>query len=469
MGRELDAGSPQWAVPGVSGQQSPMPHASARLVDEAVRLTDQFAGEAASTDVGHQLVLARRLIDQLESLWLVAAADFESTGGVSDAGDASLTSWMRHRCRMAPSEASARTRVAHAITSGELVRTGEQMLDGAVTWRQAQAITNAVRQVPDDRRVEAEDAMIDASATLDPGQLRRVGDRLVHCFDRERAEAAAQRRYEQRGLSVGETIDGLVSVSGLLDPLTGSLLLTALDAKIRPPSPAPGAAADEGDVSSSAEFDPRSWPQRRADALGDICAEWLDSEKSGVVGGVRPHVSVIVDVATLNAQSSDAYRWTPAGLNESGCPSGSTESGSAKSGSASEVPEQQASAVVWPGQLSWVGPITASESQLISCDATISRILMDGPSMVLDVGRATRTIPPALRRAVIARDRTCAASGCYRPPEHCDVHHVVFWSHGGDTSLDNTVLACRRHHRLIHQAGWQVTVDRSGRRSIGPP
>ena len=456
MGREPDAGSAQWAVPGVSGQQSPMPHASARLVGEAVQLTDQFASEATSKDVGEQLVLARRLIDQLESLWLVAAADFESTGGVSDAGAASLTSWMRHHCRIAPSEASARTRVAHAITSGELVHAGEQMLEGAVTWRQAQAITNAVRQVPDDRRVEAEDAMIEASATLDPGQLRRVGDRLVHCFDRERAEAAAQRRYEQRGLSVGETIDGLVSVSGLLDPLAGSLLLTALDAKMRPPS----AAEAEVEGPSDVPLDPRSWGQRRADALGDICAEWLDSENSGVVGGVRPHVSVIVDVATLNAKASDAYRWTPAGLSESGC---------AASGSAESATENPGVGEVWPGQLSWVGPITANESQLISCDATISRILMDGPSMVLDVGRATRTIPPALRRAVIARDRTCAASGCYRPPEHCDVHHVVFWSHGGDTSLDNTVLACRHHHRLIHKEGWQVTVDRSGRRSIGPP
>jgi 5-methylcytosine-specific restriction endonuclease McrA len=94
---------------------------------------------------------------------------------------------------------------------------------------------------------------------------------------------------------------------------------------------------------------------------------------------------------------------------------------------------------------------------------------MDGPSAVLDVGRTTRTIPSALRRAVVARDRTCASPGCYRPPEHCDVHHVVFWADGGDTSLDNLVLACRRHHRLIHQQGWQVTVDASGRRSIGPP
>ena len=458
MGRESDTRSPQWAVPGVSGQQSPMPHASAQLVDEAVRLTEQFAGDAAAVDAGDRLILARRLIDQLESLWLVAAADFESNGGVSDTGSASLTSWMRHHCRMAPSEASARSRVAHVVTSGELARTGEQMLAGAVTWRQAQVITHAVRQVPEQRRGEAEDAMIDASANLDPRQLRRVGDRLVHCFDRERAEEAALRRYEQRGLSVGETIDGLVSVSGLLDPLTGSLLMTALDAKIRPPS----GARDDVEASPGVEFDPRSWPQRRADALGDICADWLDSEKPGVVGGVRPHVSVIVDAATLNAQASDAYRWAFAGATE-GC------SESAASGSAELPPGEPGMSGVWPGQLSWVGPITVNETQLISCDATISRIVMEGPSMVLDVGRATRTIPPALRRAVIARDRTCAAPGCDRPPEHCDVHHVVFWSHGGDTSLDNTVLACRRHHRLIHQAGWHVTVDRSGRRSIGPP
>src|SRR5215203_360198 len=341
-GHEPDRPAPQWAVPGVSGHQSSLPHASARLVDETVQLTDQFAREAASTDAGSQLVLARRLIDQLESLWLVAAADFESTGGVSDAGEASLTSWMRHHCRIAPGEASARTRVAHAVTSGELVSTGEQMLQGAVTWRQAQAITNAVRQVPEDRRVEAEEALIDASANLDPGQLRRVGDRLVHCFDRERAEAAAQRRYEQRGLSVGETIGGLVSVSGLLDPLTGSLLLTALDAKMRPPS----GASDEAEASPSAPLDPRSWPQRRADALGDICAAWLESENAGVVGGVRPHVSVIVDVATLNAQSSDAYRWAP--------------ERSAASESEAPAAAKAVRGEVWPGQLSWVGPITAN-------------------------------------------------------------------------------------------------------------
>jgi hypothetical protein len=401
-----------------------LPHAADRLVDEAVRLVEQFAERAKPEGREEQLIQARALIDQLESVWLFAAADFEASGGVAESGSGSLGSWMRHRCKIAPGEASARSRVAHAVTSGELPRTGEAMLSGAVGWRHAQVIQHSVCQVPDDRRDEAEDALISAAETLDPQQLRRVGDRLLHCFDRDAAEEAAVRRYERRSFSVSETYGGMFAISGLLDPITGSLLMTALDTKVRPPR------ATHGEPGLESASDPRSWSQRRADALGEICSEWLESRNEANLGGVRPHLSVIVDVRTLAARPGE---------------------------------------VAEPAQLAWVGPVTASESQLVGCDATISRILMYGPSMVLDVGRATRTIPPAIRRAVVARDRTCVAPGCHRPPEHCDVHHVKFWGQGGATSLDNTVLVCRRHHRMIHQLGFRVVVDRSGRRSINPP
>lgn len=74
-----------------------------------------------------------------------------------------------------------------------------------------------------------------------------------------------------------------------------------------------------------------------------------------------------------------------------------------------------------------------------------------GPnSEVLDVGRKTRVIPAALRRAVVARDRHCVAPGCTRSAKWCDVHHLVSWADGGETVIGNLCLLCRYHHTLVH-------------------
>jgi hypothetical protein len=79
---------------------------------------------------------------------------------------------------------------------------------------------------------------------------------------------------------------------------------------------------------------------------------------------------------------------------------------------------------------------------------------------VLDVGRKTRTIPPALRRALDVRDRGCRFPGCGL--RFTDAHHIVHWADGGDTKLDNTLLLCRRHHRSVHEGGYRVCSDRNG-------
>ena len=73
---------------------------------------------------------------------------------------------------------------------------------------------------------------------------------------------------------------------------------------------------------------------------------------------------------------------------------------------------------------------------------------------VLDVGRKTRSIPPALRRALEARDRGCRFPGCGL--RFTDAHHVTHWADGGETSLANCLLLCSHHHRLVHEGGWQV-------------
>ncbi len=86
-----------------------------------------------------------------------------------------------------------------------------------------------------------------------------------------------------------------------------------------------------------------------------------------------------------------------------------------------------------------------------------------GPrSEPLDVGRKTPVIPAALRRAVVVRDRCCRFPGCRRPHPWCDGHHVRHWAEGGETSLSNLVLLCRRHHRLFHEDGFSVEMTEKG-------
>jgi hypothetical protein len=104
--------------------------------------------------------------------------------------------------------------------------------------------------------------------------------------------------------------------------------------------------------------------------------------------------------------------------------------------------------------------VPAQTSRRIACDA--SRVVMrHGPDgTVLDVGRKTRTIPPAIRRALAARGHTCRFPGC--SCRHCDAHHVRHWAAGGPTRLDNLVLLCRRHHRAVHEEGFTVELRDDG-------
>jgi len=90
-----------------------------------------------------------------------------------------------------------------------------------------------------------------------------------------------------------------------------------------------------------------------------------------------------------------------------------------------------------------------------------------GDAQVLDVGRRTRTIPPALRRALQARDRGCRFPGC--GVRHAQGHHLQHWANGGPTRLDNLSLLCWRHHRAVHEEGYQVARDADGALRFGTP
>ncbi len=102
------------------------------------------------------------------------------------------------------------------------------------------------------------------------------------------------------------------------------------------------------------------------------------------------------------------------------------------------------------------GPVPTSTVERLLCDCALGRVVMKGRSHLLDLGRRTRTVPDRLRRAIVLRDEHCQFPGCRAPAAWCDAHHLVWWTRGGATSLDNCTLLCRRHHVAVHEGGWKL-------------
>ena len=107
-------------------------------------------------------------------------------------------------------------------------------------------------------------------------------------------------------------------------------------------------------------------------------------------------------------------------------------------------------------------PISYKTAQRWACDCSVTRVLLQD-SVVMDVGQAERTIRGPKRRALVARDQHCRWPGCERTASSCDGHHIVFWMHGGGDDLENLVLLCKRHHRLVHEGGWRLIKTGDGR------
>src|SRR5438876_8951820 len=101
-------------------------------------------------------------------------------------------------------------------------------------------------------------------------------------------------------------------------------------------------------------------------------------------------------------------------------------------------------------------PISSASLQRMACDCSVTRVLLNQESLVVDIGRSRRMISGPARKALNARDGHCRWPGCERPAAWCDGHHIVHWVHGGTNEPDNLVLLCRRHHRMVHEGNWQI-------------
>jgi Domain of unknown function (DUF222)/HNH endonuclease len=317
-------------------------------------------------------------------------------------GFLSTAAWLVGRFRMAWGFARELVRTARALE--EMPATRNAIDAGEISSSAMHLLARARDTDPDEFR-DFEAQLVEAARLHSVNDLKRVVAHWRDAVECGQSEAGPERLRQGRRLHASVTFMGMVRLDGNLDPELGETVLTALR------------AVQDAERRSADPRDDRTPAQRRADALGEVCRQFLDRVDRPSVGGERPHLTVLLE--------ADALRTDGRGVAE----------------------------------LGGGGTVSSKGARRLACDASIARVVMSGSSEPLDVGRRTHVVPPAMRRAVVVRDRHCRFPGCDRPQTWCDAHHVVHWADGGRTSVANLLLMCRRHHRMVHEGGFTLRIQ----------
>jgi Domain of unknown function (DUF222)/HNH endonuclease len=320
--------------------------------------------------------------------------EFDARGGWNS-GFRSCAAWLNWRIGLGPGAAREHVRVARAL--GTLPRVSHALARGELSYSKVRELTRVATPETEERLLAAARA----------GTAEHV-ERLVRGWRRVDRKAEAQeasRRHTSRSLHVYPDEDGTVRIRGRLSPEVGALLVKAL------------AAARETLYRQSRDqvpaIDPPTMEQQQADALALLAETALHHGIDPGAPGERYQVVVHVDAEVL------------------------------------ADPDQPGQSVLDEGTR-----VPAGTSQRLACDA--SRVVMrhHADGRVVEVGARTRTIPPALRRALHHRDGGCRFPGC--GVRFGQGHHIRHWAHGGPTTLSNLTMLCGRHHRAVHEEGFEV-------------
>ena len=272
---------------------------------------------------------------------------------------------------------------------------------------------------------------------------------FAHRLDPDLVDDIDAKHRRRVFLDAVATLDGYVHVNGFLDPITGDLLIQALEAARRagatadaeddPDAEPNTGAAPDADTGAEINTDPhadpakagRSIAERNPEALRrllDLATAATGPDGLPIINGTRPRISVHIDAEDL-VESNTAAGTDPAVpgmglLHRFGIPTAA---------------------------------ITATQARILACDATLAPLVVDRSGQIIAVLPGTRTIAPAVRTAILTRDEHCRFPNCSARID--EVHHIVFHSHGGPTTRNNLVGLCHYHHQLIHTQNWQVTGD----------
>jgi len=323
--------------------------------------------------------------------------EFDARGGWNH-GFSSCAHWLSWRIGWNLNAARERVRVARAL--GTLHRLAAALARGELSYAKVRALTRVATP-------ETEERLLAVGRSGTACQVERIvrGWRRVDALAEARETT---QRHKSRALHVYQDEDGMVVVRGRLTPEEGALLMQAL-AAARETLYQRARNTSVVDVSADAS----TMSQQQADALALLAESALHRDLDPGAPGERYQVVVHVDEPVLT--DPDA-----------------------------------------PGQSVLEGGthVTAVTSRRLACDAT--RVIMrhDADGRIVEVGARTRTIPPAIRRALHHRDQGCRFPGC--GVAFGQGHHIRHWAQGGPTTLSNLAMLCRRHHRAVHEEGYQV-------------
>ncbi|MGI9016903.1 MAG: DUF222 domain-containing protein [Euzebya sp.] len=320
---------------------------------------------------------------------------------------------------------------------------------GSLSWSQLRGIVLEARRLSVAQRQVLDEALagVLASGLGEPDRIVDTTADLAARLDREGLEnnEDAQERAQRLVLQPG--FDGWTEIHGTLAPEVGATLGEALDAAADPPvSPEDPRPVDaDGKAIPKSVRPVQSRAQQWAEALGRIAATYLgggtNDQPGGEGGGglgrrARPRVVLIARISDLltTPQTEDA--------------------------DCDGVGSVVSRLLLRRGS----GRLRVSRALVrsIADDAELIPLFTDDADMPVVIGDSYSPIPPALRRAVIARDQGCRAPGCSAPAAHCDVHHVIPREQGGPTDITNTALICRPDHTPLTRGRWTMRMDPDG-------
>ncbi|MBM7806640.1 hypothetical protein JOD57_002477 [Geodermatophilus bullaregiensis] len=321
----------------------------------------------------------------------------------------SMASWLRGHGHLSDTDASRLVRTGRALE--QLPAVEAAFAAGSITAGQAAVIAqigepdNVAKAAAQDVDLgEVDAALAVVAAAKAHKELAEVVQGYLARLDPDGPEPDPT---EGRRLVIAKHADGSISGRFDLDAVGGEKVQAALEAILQ----AGRCAGDD-----------RSRTQQLGDAFVQLADNALAGGSLPVLRTVKPHVAVRIDLDDLTDPATG-----PA-----------------------------------TAQLGFGAVISAARARWIACDATVSRVVMGPDGAPLDLGREQRLAGRYLRRAVDLRDGGCVFAGCGAPTWWCDVHHLVHWLDGGETSLANSALLCERHHTKVHH-GFRVERQPDGR------